>query len=162
MDDLRSLPLVQASVPRTATFGEAAEVLTSQKVGAIAVLDEKRGVLGLFGGDELIRGLFPGYLSDLRHTAFLRDDALLLADRADAVRGDAVERHMRGPVTVEIETSAMHVAERFLHTGVGALAVVERGEFVGMVDREDFGRVLILGMAGVPGTSAPEADVSGG
>ena len=44
---------------------------------------------------------------------------------------------MRDPVTVEIDAGAAHVVERFLHTPWGAIAVVESGRFVGMVDQLD-------------------------
>ncbi len=143
MDVLRDLPLVQASVPRTATFAEAAEELTSQKIGAIAVLDDEQGVAGLFGGDELLRGLFPGYLADLRHTAFARDDLGLLEQLAARARDEPVHKHMRKAVTIEAETSAIHIAERFLHEDVAAVAVIRDGRFIGMLDREDFGRFLV-------------------
>jgi hypothetical protein len=37
----------------------------------------------------------------------------------------------------------MHVAERFLHSPWGALAVVEKERFVGMVDQVDFVESLL-------------------
>jgi CBS domain-containing protein len=62
MTSLRDLPLVEASVAKTATFEDAAALLRSKSVSTIAVVDEHRTVVGLFGESDLLRGLFPGYL----------------------------------------------------------------------------------------------------
>ena len=143
---MRTLPdieLVPASVARSATFLEAAEALTRHSVPTIAVVDDEDAVVGLFGGEDLLRGLFPGYLADLRHTAFASDDPGVLAERALAVSSQPVEKHMRKPVTVDADASAIHVAERFLHCDFGALAVVEEERFVGMLSRADFCRAVL-------------------
>ncbi|MGH3006965.1 MAG: CBS domain-containing protein [Gaiellaceae bacterium] len=143
---MRTLPdieLVAASVRRSATFLEAAEALTTHSVPTIAVLDDAERVVGLFDVEDLLRGLFPGYLAELRHTAFASDDPGLLAERARAVSAQPVEKHMRKPVTVGVEASATHVAERFLHYDFGALAVVEGKRFVGMLSRADFCRAVL-------------------
>jgi CBS domain-containing protein len=143
---VRTLPdieLVPASVARSATFLEAAEALTRHSIPTIAVVDDEAGVVGLFGGEDLLRGLFPGYLAELRHTAFASDDPGVLADRARAVSFQPVEKHMRRPVTVDADASAIHVAERFLHCDFGALAVVEKERFVGMLTRADFCRAVL-------------------
>ena len=50
---------------------------------------------------------------------------------------------MRRPVTLEIETSATHAAEKFLHTEWGAVAVVEEDRFVGMLTQIDLARWMI-------------------
>ena len=68
---VRDLALVSASVLRDATFAEAARVLSSSGLGAIAVLDTAGTVTGVFTSDDELRGLFPGYLAELRHTAFV-------------------------------------------------------------------------------------------
>ncbi|MBD0349242.1 MAG: CBS domain-containing protein [Thermoleophilia bacterium] len=143
MRSLRELPLRQSAVPRTATFEEAAEALVASGLAAIAVLDEHRRVVGLFTDDDLVRGLFPAYLGELRHTAFALDDERELAARLTAVGRAPVERHMRKPLTLEADTSATHAAERFLHCDWGALAVVERGLFLGMVSETEFARLLL-------------------
>lgn len=143
---MRTLPdieLVPAAVPRAATFLEAAEALTGHSVPTIAVVGDRDRVVGLFGGEDLLRGLFPGYIADLRHTAFASDDPGILSERARAVSSQPVEKHMRKPVTVDADASAIHVAERFLHCDFGALAVVEEERFVGMLSRADFCRAVL-------------------
>jgi CBS domain-containing protein len=148
MAPLRETRLVQAFVPDAATFREAAEALFGTGISGIAVLDAELRVVGLFTDDDLLRGLFPGYLADLHHTAFLREESGVLAARLEEASGDSVERHMRDPITVDIDATGIHVAERFLHSPWGALAVVESDRFVGMVDQVDFVESLMrkLGM----------------
>jgi CBS-domain-containing membrane protein len=140
---LADIELVHASVPRTATFLEASRVLTSHPTPLIAVLDESAVVVGLFGGDHVLRGLFPKYLEDLHHTAFATEDVAVLLERADPVLDDPVERHMEKAIIVEAESSAMHVAERFLHSDLPALPVVADGRFKGMLVRADFCRAML-------------------
>ncbi len=142
MPTLRDIPLVDASVPRSATFLEAARTLSDHGLSAVAVLDESRRVVGLFTDDDLLRGLFPRYLEQLRHTAFLeREPSALEARMSHAA--DPVTAHMRDPVVVDIGTSPIHVAERFLHVEWGALAVAEDRRFVGMLEQVAFCRAVM-------------------
>ncbi len=140
---LAEIELSQAAVPVGATFAEAAAALEATSAAMVAVLDAERRVVGLFGAEHALRGLLPGYLGDLRHTAFARDDADLLADRAEAVRAEPVERHCAKAVTVDAEASAIHAGEIFLHCGLPAVAVVARRAFVGVLDRGDLARALL-------------------
>ena len=147
MRTLAGTDLVPASVARTATLADAANELIERDVSLVAVVDEENRVVGLFGGEELLRGLFPRYLGELHHTAFATDDAASLLARASEARGERVETHMREPVTVEVDSSATHAAERFLHCGLPALAAVEGGAFVGMLDRVAFSHSIFRAAA---------------
>lgn len=142
-DALHGVELVAASVPVGATFREAAEELASRSVATVAVLGEGGRVAGLFGSEHLLRGLFPPYLAELRHTAFAPDDLELLARRLAEVEHEPVTRHMGKPVSVDTATSAIHVAERFLHCEYAAIAVLEDERFVGMLDRAAFCRAML-------------------
>ena len=124
MVSLRSAAIPGTSVPEWATFLEASRRLAHHRLPAIAVVDEADRVVGLFTQDDMLAGLFPGYLNELRHTAFLKEDLDSLAARADAAGGDSVAKHMRKPLAIDVEASAAHVAERFLHCEGGAVAVV--------------------------------------
>jgi CBS domain-containing protein len=140
---LRETNLVAAAVPADATFLEAARALAATGLSAIAVVDADGRVIGLFTEDDLVAGLFPRYLRELRHTAFAPDDRTALAERARRAGTQPVAKHMSDPITVEVETSATHAAERFLHTEWGAFAVVEDGRFLGMLRQVDFARWLL-------------------
>ena len=140
---LEDLELADVSVPREATFAEAARALCTCGLAAIAVVDRERRVVGMFTQDDLLGGVFGHYLDELRHTAFLEPSMDVLLDRARDVGGKPVREHMTKPVCVEARASSAHLAERFLHAESGALAVTEAGRFVGMVSQIDVCRLLV-------------------
>lgn len=135
MASVRDLALVSASVRDDSTFAEAARALSTSGLGAIPVLDEAGIVVGVFTSRDALRGLFPGYLGELRHTAFVGDDPERLAERALAVRDEAVTRHLTETPLLDGADSLTHAAERFLHSGLDALPVFEAGNFTGMLSQ---------------------------
>ena len=143
MAPLREIRLIEASVRKTDTFRAAARTLLRSETSALAVVDEQERVVGLFTDDDLLRGLFPRYLEELHHTAFLVENGESLRGSLDKAARESVESHMREPVTVEIDAGAAHVVERFLHTPWGAVAVTEGGRFVGMVNQLDLTKHLV-------------------
>jgi CBS domain-containing protein len=145
---ISDIELVPASVARDSTFLQAAEVLVSQPVTTIAVLDRDGRVMGLFADSDLLQGLFPRYLAELRHTSFADDDTPLLAERAKAVAADPVEKHMQKAIVLDEATSGTHAAERFLHCEFGALPVTRKGRFVGMLGRAELCRALLARPSG--------------
>lgn len=132
MADLRSLPLVPASVPESATFADAVAALFEAQVPALAVLDSDR-VVGVISELDVLRAVFPPYLAELRHTAFLEDDPATLDERAREIRALPVGHLARRVDLLDGDDSETHAAERFLHTGEQALPVVEHGRFLGML-----------------------------
>jgi CBS domain-containing protein len=142
MGILEEMELLPVSVRAEAALLDAARTLLAAGTSALAVVDAEARVVGLFTDDDLLRGLFPRYLSELHHTAFLHDEQRLQLS-AEAVASATVAKYMREPVSVEIDAGAAHVVERFLHTPWGAMAVVREGRFVGMVDQLEFTRQLL-------------------
>lgn len=138
MSILRDMHLPPVSVRVHEPVLAAGRLLVTEGISALAVVDEDQRVIGLFTDDDLLRGLFPHYLEELHHTAFLVDDVQALQASVKAAEVATVSRHMRDAVTVEIDAAAVHVVERFLHTPWGALAVVEEGRFVGMLGQLEF------------------------
>jgi CBS domain-containing protein len=141
---LRDLPLTAAAVTRDATFGDAVRALFECGSSAIAVVDEHDAVVGVFTEDDLLAGLFPAYLSELHHTAFAPDDFAALKSRAQEALEEPVDHHVSRPVTVDADTSLLHVAEIFLHSEPAAVAVVEEGRFLGMLAQVVLCRRLLL------------------
>jgi CBS domain-containing protein len=147
MSTLHGIELVQASVDADATFDEAARVLSGSGVPAVAVV-ERGKVVGLFTDEELLLGVSPRYLDELRHTAFLESE-LPLEERAATVRSEPVRKHMRKPLTIDIDTSSLHAAERFVHCDEGALAVVDADDrFLGMLSRAEFAYAMLRRLGG--------------
>lgn len=143
MAQLFGIDLVPASVHVGESFRDAAEELVKQRFATIAVLDSKQQVVGLFGGKRLLHGLFPQYLGELHHTAFASDDLGILKRCASETASEPIEEHMRPPVHVDLDTSATHVAELFLHHDFDAIPVCDDGEFVGMLGRSEFCRTVL-------------------
>ena len=140
---LHDIALVDASVDVSATFADAARALSASRLAALAVVDDGR-VVGLFTDEELLLGVSPRYLDELRHTAFLETELPSLRERAREVREEPVSKHMRKAVTIELEGSSMHAAERFVHCDEGALPVVDEDDrFVGMLSRTEFAHALL-------------------
>ncbi|HUH14631.1 MAG TPA: CBS domain-containing protein [Gaiellaceae bacterium] len=143
MSSLHDIELIPASVDVSATFDDAARALAESRLPALAVLDEGH-VVGLFTDEELLLGVSPKYLDELRHTAFLESELPSLRERAAAVRSEPVRKHMRKPITVELDSSSLHASERFVHCDEGAIAVVDDdGRFVGMLSRAEFAYAML-------------------
>ena len=130
---VRDIPLTDASVSQTATVADAVSVLFEARVAALAVLDASGGVAGIFSEDDLLKTVFPGYLAELRHTAFLPDDAAALDELTRKARDLPVQDVARPTETLSVEDSQIHAAERFMHSGDEALPVVDGERFVGML-----------------------------
>ena len=130
---LRDLALINTSVPETATLGEAVAALFAAQVPAPAVVDADDRVIGIFAESDLLRAVFPGYLAEVKHTAFLEDDAIALTELARRARDRPIRELARPAEVLETEDSQIHAAERLLHSGEDALPMVEGGRFVGML-----------------------------
>jgi CBS domain-containing protein len=133
MPRLRDLPLVAAAVAVDASFSEATEALFRAESPAIAVIDAAGRVAGIVTEHDILRAVFPGYLVELRHTAFLPDDPAGL-DRRRREAGERPVTEFARPVEpLSADESQTHAAERFLHTGEPALPVVDGDRFLGML-----------------------------
>lgn len=149
IDDLvrRDVPLLRADEPLEA----ALHTLLGSGLPALPVVSEDGALAGIFGEREFIEALFPGYLGQLRHTAFLSrslDDAL---ERRAGCRTEPVGAHLhQGHVRVGLDGSDIQVAELFLHHRVLIVPVVDGGRVIGVVTRGDFFRAAarrLLGLA---------------
>jgi len=130
---LRDVALTDASVLQTVPLAEAVAELFEARVPAIAVLDDVGRVLGILSEREVLRAVFPGYLAEIRHSAFLTDDASALDELAARARDRPVRDFMRTSEVLELSDSQIHAAERLMHSGDDALPVVDGDRFVGML-----------------------------
>ncbi len=130
--------IIEASVPETATYEEALKILHDTGLQAIAVLAEDGSVSGLFGAKEVLKGLFPVYLDELKHSAFISDDLPGLQAHLLEVSKEPVTEFMTEPLVVDTDTSAIHIAEQLVHSDIRALALTENGQFIGMLGAHRF------------------------
>ena len=110
---------------------------------ALPVVDADERYAGIFGEREFMEALFPGYLKQLKHAAFLSrslDDAL---ERRDNCRSELVGRYMNTEhVDVGPDFSDTQVAEIFLHHRVLVVPVVADGRVEALLTRHDFFRAM--------------------
>jgi CBS domain-containing protein len=130
---LRDLDLTDASVPESATLAEAVAELFEARVPAVAILGESRRVLGILSERDVLGAVFPGYLAEIRHSAFLHDDAAALEALAARARGRSVREFVRTSEILDGSDSQIHAAERLMHSGDDALPVTDQGRFIGMI-----------------------------
>ena len=135
--------LVDASVPENASFGDAVGVLASSEASVVAVVDTEGRVVGLLDARRLLHGLFPAYLSELTHTAFAEDDVESIRRRRREALAGPVTSFVAEAVSIEVDVSFTHVAERFMHSALQGVAVVEGGRYVGVLSLEPFVRSLL-------------------
>ena len=134
---------IDASIPDTATFGDAVEALRRELAAVVAVVDRERRVVGLVDERQLLLGLFPAYLGELTHTAFAEDDADSIRERRAQAATEPIRKFMAEPVTVEADASLTHVAERLMHCRLGGVALVDQGRYEGVLTLHAFVRAIL-------------------
>ncbi len=130
---LSDLDLPDASVLETASLAEGVAELFAARVPGLAVIDASDRVLGVLSERDVLRAVFPGYLAEIRHTAFLPDEASPLEELAVRARDRPVRDFMRPSELLRVQDSQIHAAERLMHSGEDALPVVDGDRFVGML-----------------------------
>jgi Na+/H+ antiporter NhaD/arsenite permease-like protein len=99
-----------------------------------------------------VTGVMSAFLDNLTAILLVVPITLLLADvlrvsPVPLVLVEVVASNIGGTATLIGDPPNImigtHVAEVFLHSGVGAIAVVEKGKLVGMLDLEDFCRAAV-------------------
>jgi CBS domain-containing protein len=123
------------------TVEAAARALLDSDLPALPVVDARERLVGIFGEREFLGAVFPGYVKELRHAAFVRrslDEAL---EKRDEGRTEPVRMHMNTDhVHVDRDFSDLSVAEIFLHHRVLLVPVTDGGRVAGVITRADFFR----------------------
>ncbi|HWT23049.1 MAG TPA: CBS domain-containing protein [Solirubrobacteraceae bacterium] len=143
----RQISELALQAPEPLAAGDTVEVAVRRVLDsglpALPVVDDRARYAGIFGEREFMEAVFPGYLTQLKHAAFLPrslDDAL---EKRDASRTDPVGRYMNTEhVDVGPDYADTQVAEIFLHHRVLVVPVVDDGRVVGLITRRDFFRAI--------------------
>jgi CBS domain-containing protein len=106
---------------------------------ALPVVDGEEHLVGIFGEREFIEAVFPGYLNQLRHTAFVPRSLDDVLEKRQACRLEPVGKHMnRERLRVGPEGSDTQIAEIFLHHRVLIIPVVDGQKVTGLITRHAF------------------------
>ena len=110
---------------------------------ALAVVDEHERFAGIFGEREFMSALFPGYLNQLRHAAYLPRTLDAALEKRESCRRDPIGKYLTTDhVEVGPDFSDTQVAEIFLHHRVLVVPVVADGHVEGLLTRRDFFRAI--------------------
>jgi CBS domain-containing protein len=137
---ISELALHRPPVLRTTdTVAEAVQTVLDSGMPALAAVDERERFAGIFGEREFMAALFPGYVQQLRHAAFLSrslDEAL---EKREGCRTEEIGKYLTTDhVEVGAEYSDVQVAEIFLHHRVLVVPIVVDGRVEGLLTRRDF------------------------
>ncbi len=137
--DVMTSPVV--TIPATAPVKVVAEVLLSNRVSAVPVVDPHGSVVGMISeADLLVKELAMG--SDTHLAWFEGSHERDVRRRRDA---ETAEQLMTVPVvTVHPETPLRQAAKTMLEKRIKRLPVVSAGWLVGIVSRADLMRVYLL------------------
>ena len=131
------------------TVERAVRAVLESGMPALAVVDERDRFAGIFGEREFMSALFPGYLGQLRHAAYLPRTLDAALEKRDACRGEPIGQYLTTDhVEVGPDFSDTQVAEIFLHHRVLVVPVVAGGHVEGLLTRRDFFRALAERFAG--------------
>jgi CBS domain-containing protein len=110
---------------------------------ALPAVDPDGRYAGIFGEREFLTALFPGYLRELKGSAFLSrgiDDAL---EKREACRMEPVSRYLfTEHVEVPDDFSDTELAEIFFHHRVLIVPVLTAGRVAGIITRHEFFRAV--------------------
>lgn len=134
--------LVHREVPvlhQDTAVGEALGPLLEAKLPALPVVGNDDRYAGIFGEREFITALFPGYVKNLGHAAFVPKSLEAAIEKRQACRHELVKQHMnREHIDVPADFSDLQLAEIFIHHRVLIIPVTDDGRVCGIVTRTDF------------------------
>jgi CBS domain-containing protein len=125
------------------SVGEAVAQLATSGLPALIVTDDEGRFSGIFGEREFIGAIFPGYLKEMKHAAFVPASLEDSLEKRSDCRSDPVSQYMNTEhVEIEEDASDAQVAETFLHHRVLIIPVVADRRPVGLITRNDFFRAV--------------------
>ncbi|MBP9864322.1 CBS domain-containing protein [Patescibacteria group bacterium] len=131
------------SIPETATYEEAARVLSQNKINGVLVLNESGKVIGIVSDKDLFRILYPF------STSFFENPELYLdlesrEHKIEDVRQKPVSVFMTKNVhSIEPDVPIMRAGAIMLAKHVHRLPVIENGNLIGIITRSQIYGALL-------------------
>lgn len=135
------------SVHSDTSLGEAAALITENRVGTLPVVDEDGTLVGITTTLNIIQNFFPGFVSLLANIDFVKSFGFLESpspESLEKVGALSVVDIMKEPVAVEGNSSLLKSLSTMEKHGLWDLPVVENGKLVGIASRVDIGRAFLL------------------
>lgn len=146
------IPLRDYLTPET-TLKEAVNLLRSARrnekrigVRALPVLDRKGNLVGLLSMGDILKAVFPAYMSMMELGDFTWDG--MVESLAEKVADKAVETYMtRDVVTVKVDAPLMECVDHMIKKDVKRLIVLdEKGKVAGILYERDIFTVITKAM----------------
>lgn len=131
------------SIPETATYEEAARVLSQNKINGVLVLNESGKIIGIVSDKDLFRILYPF------STSFFENPELYLdlesrEHKIEDVRQKPVSVFMTKNVhSIEPDVPIMRAGAIMLAKHVHRLPVIENGNLIGIITRSQIYGALL-------------------
>jgi CBS domain-containing protein len=117
----------------------AVRKLVDSDLPALPVVDADERYCGIFGEREFMGAIFPGYLKELKHAAFVPRSLEEALEKRETCRMEPVAQHMNTEhIDVGPDYSDSAVAEIFLHHRVLVVPIVDDGRVTGLITRHGF------------------------
>lgn len=133
---------VVTASPKT-TYREAAKILYENRFSGLPVIDDKGKLVGMLSEKDLFKVLYPNYEEYMKAPESYLNREAHEAD-VKVFCDSPVELHMtKKVITIGPSASVLHAGGLMLARHVHRLPVVENGELIGIVTREDiYGAIL--------------------
>ena len=127
---------------------EAIERLFDMKISGLPVIDQHGKLVGMFTEKDILRNIFPSYLSQVGKFVYVEDPKWIKNKAAELSRLKVADLMRKEVVTVDQEASLTEVARIMLTQKARRMPVLDKdGKVAGIVAREDVVKKLIASEA---------------
>ena len=135
-----------ASIPSSASIGQAVELFIARHIGTLPVVDESNKLVGVFPLSCAIELVMPDFTRLMEDFDFVRDFGAV-ESRKPTLEALArpVQQVMEEPISVEETGGLVHAFALLHHHSLNDLPVVNAdGRLIGIVSRVDVGTALLV------------------
>ncbi len=117
---------------------EALEVFLSMDIGGLPVLDQNDKLLGIFTEKDVLKSIFPAYLSNVGKFVYKEDPKWIKNKLADLANIKVKDAMLKEIIAVDEETGLAEAAHIMITQKIRRLPVLDKqGRVVGIVARQD-------------------------